>query len=45
MWILKFTFILLGVIYELLHYVFTGIYNVVSKKIAGYLFKLNKGNV
>ncbi len=42
MWILKFIFIVSGVVYELLHYVATGLYNTISKKISDRLYKPNK---
>ncbi len=44
MWLLKFTFILLGVVYELLHYGVTTIYNVLSKILSSYFYKANKGH-
>jgi hypothetical protein len=43
MWVIKFTFILFGVIYELLHYVVKNIYNALSKRIFTYFYKTNKG--
>jgi hypothetical protein len=43
MWLLKFTFILFGVVYELLHYVVTNTYNALSKRISTYFYKANKG--
>ena len=43
MWFLKFTFIALGVMYELLHYAVTTMYNGVSRKVSAYLYKPNKG--
>jgi|YelNatPaOPRAMG01_1025707.scaffolds.fasta_scaffold08189_2 hypothetical protein len=42
MWVLKFTFILLGVIYELVKYAITRIYNAINKIITAYLYKTNK---
>lgn len=44
MWILKFMFIVLGVVYELLHYVTTNAYNAISKKISGYFYRPNKSH-
>ena len=43
MWLIKFTFIVFGVIYELLHYVVTNIYHAINKKISTYIYKTNKG--
>lgn len=44
MWLLKFTFIALGVVYELVHYAVTNLYNGVSRKVSAYLYKPNKGH-
>ena len=43
MWLIKFTFIMFGVIYELLHYVVSNGYNAINKKISTYFYKTNKG--
>ncbi len=43
MWLIKFTFIVFGVIYELLHYVVTNSYHAINKKISTYFYKTNKG--
>jgi hypothetical protein len=42
MWVLKFTFIVVGVLYELLHYSVTSMYNALSKRISTY-YRTNKG--
>ncbi len=43
MWLLKFTFIVLGVLYELSHYVVTNVYNGISKRLSAYFYRPNKG--
>ncbi len=42
MWLLKFMFIVIGVLYELLHYSVTSVYNALSKRLSTY-YKTNKG--
>lgn len=45
MWFLKFIFIVLGVAYELTHYVTAIVYTAVSKKLSAYFYKPDKGRV
>ncbi len=42
MWLLKFMFIVIGVLYELLHYSITSVYNALGKILSTY-YKTNKG--
>ena len=42
MWLIKFTFIVFGVIYELLHYVVTNTYNTINKRISNYFYPVRK---
>ncbi len=42
MWVIKFTFILFGVIYELLHYILTNTYNTINKRISDYFYPVRK---
>jgi len=43
MWILKFAFIFFGVVYELIHYIVTNIYSVITRKVSD-LYKLHKSS-
>ncbi len=45
MWVIKFTFIVVGVIYELLHYIVTNMYNTINKRISDYLYRTNRDQV
>ena len=42
MWLIKFTFIVFGVIYELLHYVVTNTYNTINKRLSNYFYPVRK---
>ncbi len=41
MWLLKFTFIVIGVMYELIHYVVGTYYTAISKKVSAYIYRTN----